>query len=96
LISSTLVSINITRLPKKELHRRHLPVIKQIAPLIERGQQAGVFRSDLPVAWHLAVILAIIHAASGELHSGRIPRSEVEPAMLTTVMSAVADQRLKS
>jgi hypothetical protein len=35
--------------------------------------------------WHLAVILAIIHAASGELHNGRIPRSDVEPAMLTTV-----------
>jgi hypothetical protein len=46
--------------------------------------------------WHLAVILAIIYAASGELHNGRIPRSDVEPAMLTTVMSAVADQRLKS
>jgi hypothetical protein len=56
----------------------------------------GLFRSDLPVVWHLAVILAIIHAASGELHNGRIPRSDVEPAMLTTVMSAVADQRLKS
>ena len=29
----------------------------------------GVFRSDLPVTWHLAVIRAIVHTASAELQS---------------------------
>ncbi len=86
----SLVTINTARLSKKELHRRHLPVIKHLAPLIERGQQAGVFRAHLPVAWHLAVILAVVHAASGELQNGRIAESDVESALLTTVMSAVA------
>jgi AcrR family transcriptional regulator len=85
----SLVAINTARLSKKELHRRHLPVIQQIAPLIERGQRARVFRSDLPVSWHLAVILAIVHAASGEVQSGRIAESDVEPAMLSTVMTAI-------
>jgi AcrR family transcriptional regulator len=85
-----LVAINTGRLSAAELHRRHLPVLEQIAPLIARGQQAGDFRSDLPIAWHLAVILALVHAASGERHSGRISEDQVEPAMLSTITAAIA------
>jgi AcrR family transcriptional regulator len=84
-----LVTINTSRLSAKELHRRHLPVLEQFVPLIVRGQQAGDFRSDVPVAWHLSMILAIVHAASGELHNDRIGAAEVEPAMLSTVLAAL-------
>src|SRR5881275_381793 len=83
-----LLAINTGRLSAKELHRRHLPVMTQFAPLIERGQKKGVFRRDLPVSWHLAIVRAIAHAASAEVRSGRIAESDVEPAMLSTVMNA--------
>jgi AcrR family transcriptional regulator len=86
----TLLAINTSRLSAKELHRRHQPVMTQFVPLIERGQEKGVFRSDVPVSWHLAMIRAIAHAASAEVRSGRIPASEVEPAMLTTALAAVS------
>jgi AcrR family transcriptional regulator len=89
----TLLAINTSRLSAAELHRRHLPVTTQLAPLIERGQQEGVFRSDLPVSWHLAVIRSIVHTASSELQSGRISQAEVERAMLTTTLAAVACER---
>ena len=85
-----LVAINTARLSPQELHRRHLPVLEQLAPLIGRGQADGAFRSDVPLSWHLAVILAVVHAASGELSSNRISATEVEAAMLTTVMAALA------
>ncbi len=85
-----LLAINTSRLSAEELHRRHLPVTTQLAPLIERGQKKGVFRSDLPVSWHLAVIRAIVHTASAELQSGRISEAEVEPVMLTTVRAAIS------
>ena len=85
----TLLAINTSRLSAKELHRRHQPVMTQFVPLIERGQEKGVFRNDVPVSWHLAMIRAIAHAASAEVRSGRIPASEVEPAMLTTALAAV-------
>ncbi|MGE5689594.1 MAG: TetR/AcrR family transcriptional regulator [Pseudomonadota bacterium] len=85
-----LLAINTTRLSAEELHRRHLPVLEQLAPLIERGQKAGAFRRDLPVAWHLAVIRAIVHTASAELRGGRLPESEAEAAMLGTAISAVS------
>ena len=87
-----LLAINTNRLSAKELHRRHLPVLEQFAPLIERGQKSGVFRSDLPVSWHLAVIRAIVHTASNELQSGRIAEAEVEAAMLTTITAAIGER----
>jgi AcrR family transcriptional regulator len=86
----TLLAINTSRLSAKELHRRHQPVMTQFVPLIERGQEKGVFRSDVPVSWHLAMIRAIAHAASAEVRSGRIPAAEVEPAMLSTALAAVS------
>jgi AcrR family transcriptional regulator len=88
-----LLAINAARLSAEELHRRHLPVLDQFAPLIERGQKQGVFRSDLPVAWHLAVIRAIVHTASAESQNGRIPESEAEPAMLSTALAAIGGTR---
>ena len=63
------------RLSPTELHRRHLPVTSLLVPLIERGQKEGVFRSDFPVSWHLAVIRSLVHTASFELQAGRTLRS---------------------
>jgi AcrR family transcriptional regulator len=85
----TLLAINTSRLSAKELNRRHQPVMTLVVPLIERGQEKGAFRGDLPVAWHLAMIRAIAHAASAEVRSGRIEESSVEDAMIATVMNAV-------
>lgn len=85
-----LLAINISRLSAEELRRRHLPVTTQLAPLIERGQKKGVFRSDLPVSWHLAVIRAIVHTASTELRAGRISEADVERVMLTTALAAIS------
>ena len=87
-----LLAINISRLSAKELHRRHQPVMTLFVPLIERGQQKGVFRSDLPVSWHLAMLRAIAHAASAEVRSGRIDESRVEDAMISTATNALSPQ----
>jgi AcrR family transcriptional regulator len=85
-----LLALNTARLSVKELHRRHLPMTTQLWPLIERGQEKGVFRSDLQVSWHVAVIRAIVHTASAELRSGRLSEAEVEGVMLTTVFGAIS------
>jgi TetR/AcrR family transcriptional regulator, mexCD-oprJ operon repressor len=68
----------------------HMPVLSQLAPLIQRGQAAGVFRGDLPFTWHLAMLLALVHAASGELRAGRIGADQVEDAMVDTVRKALS------
>ena len=87
-----LLALNMARLSAEELHRRHRPMLDQLEPLIERGQKKGVFRRDLPVVWHLAVLRAIVHAASTEIRGGRIPESEAEAAMLTTAISAISER----
>lgn len=88
-----LLELNTARLSPEELHRRHLPVLDELAPLIERGQAAGVFRSDLPVTWHLSIVRAVVHAASGEIRGGRLTEDEAEAAMLSTAVAAVAAPR---
>jgi AcrR family transcriptional regulator len=87
-----LVGIN-TRLPQAELRRRHRPVLALLQPLIERGQRAGTFRSDVPAAWHLSILLALIHAASGELQSNRLPTEGIASALVTTVLGALGTTR---
>jgi len=85
-----LVAIN-TRLPHAELRHRHEPVLAVLEPLIERGQRDGAFRANVPVAWHLATILALIHAASAELDAQLMPTEEIESALLASVLGAVGE-----
>ena len=84
-----LVAIN-TRRPQAELRRLHRPVLGLLQPLIERGQRAGTFRSDVPAAWHLSMLLALIHAASAELQTNRLRAAEIESALVTTVLGALS------
>jgi AcrR family transcriptional regulator len=84
-----LVAIN-TQLPQAELRHRHASVLGAVEPLIARGQKEGAFRADVPVAWHLSMLLALIHAASAEVQAGRLPVAEAESAVTATVLGALA------
>jgi hypothetical protein len=83
-----LVAINAS-LPRAELQARHGPVLATLRPLIERSQRDGEFRSDVSPAWHLAMVLALIHAASGALEGGHSSPEEIEAALIPTVLGAV-------
>lgn len=83
-----LVAINV-QLPHDELHRRHGSALAALEPLIKRGQKAGAFRRDVPAAWHLATVLALVHAASTELSAGRLRERDVEGALIASVLGAV-------
>jgi TetR/AcrR family transcriptional repressor of mexCD-oprJ operon len=84
----SLVAIN-SRLPHAELHAKHGPVLDRLQPLMERGQADGVFRPDAPAAWHLAVVLALVHTASGTLQAGHGTPDQIESALVETVLGAV-------
>jgi AcrR family transcriptional regulator len=84
-----LVAINTGEQSHEELHHRHSSVLGTMLPLIERGQAEGVFRTDVPAGWHLAMIMALIHAGSGELRAGRVPTDDTEAALVATVLGAV-------
>jgi AcrR family transcriptional regulator len=84
----SLVAINVDR-SHSDLQSEHHSALSALEPLIERGQQAGSFRADVPASWHLAAVLALIHAASGELHDRRLPAGDVEQALVDTVLGAL-------
>jgi TetR/AcrR family transcriptional repressor of mexCD-oprJ operon len=84
-----LVAINVGQLTPSELRDRHLPVLGRLAPVIERGQAAGQFRGDVPAAWHLSMLMALIHAASGEVRAGRLAEDQAEAALVDTVIGAM-------
>ncbi len=84
-----LVEVN-ARLPQADLHGRHQSVLASLEPLIERGQRDGTFRSDVSTAWHLAMILALVHAASAELKAGRVSAAQAEAAVVETVLGALS------
>jgi AcrR family transcriptional regulator len=84
-----LIELN-TQLPQPELHQRHRSVLATLEPLIERGQRAGSFRPDVPAAWHLSMLMALVHAASAELRAGRLAEGQVEAAMLASVLGALS------
>jgi AcrR family transcriptional regulator len=84
-----LVAVN-TQLPQADLRAKHHSVLARLAPIIERGQQEGTFRSDLPAAWHLSMVLALIHAASAELQAGRVREQDAEDALVATALGALS------
>ena len=83
-----LVAIN-TRLPQSEMQRKHAPVRSGFEALIERGQRSGAFRSDVPAAWHVSMIVALVHAASAEVSDGVVDEAAAEAALVDTVLGAV-------
>jgi AcrR family transcriptional regulator len=84
-----LVAISTSTKTPEELHRRHAPVFDLLIPLISRGQDGGAFRNDVPASWHLATLMAIMHAASGEVREGRIDAADAESAVVGTVLGAL-------
>ncbi len=84
-----LVAINIGTQTRDELHHRHGSVLGTLLLLIERGQATGDFRADVPAAWHLAMLMALIHAGSAELQARRVPEADAEAALVATVLGAV-------
>lgn len=83
-----LIAIN-TRLPDAEIDHRHNPALASLYPLVQRGQRDGSFSADVPISWHLAMLRALVHAASAELQAGRIPEAQIQSALVTTVLGAL-------
>lgn len=88
----SLVEIN-TRLAHTKLHAKHGPVLGVLEPLIERGQRDGQFRAGVSPAWHLAIVLAIIHSASAALNAEHASPEAIERELVATVLGAVSAGR---
>jgi AcrR family transcriptional regulator len=88
-----LVAINTQQHGHAELRHRHSSVLATLEPLIERGQADGTFRADVPAAWHLSMLMALMHAASGELRSRQVTEADAGPALVATILGALGGGR---
>jgi AcrR family transcriptional regulator len=84
-----LVPIN-SRLGPEHMRALHQPILRLIRPLLKRGQASGAFNPDLPLDWMLTVLLELIHAASREVTTGRLPADKAERALIATIAGAFA------
>jgi AcrR family transcriptional regulator len=84
-----LVAITTSTSTPEGLRESHEPVLGRLLPLVERGQAARVFRTDVPAGWHLAMLMAVIHAASAEQRAGRVDEAGAEAAVVETVLGAL-------
>ncbi|MEU0042831.1 TetR/AcrR family transcriptional regulator [Streptomyces werraensis] len=66
----------------------HAGPAARVEALVARGRAEGVFRTDLPVAWMVNVLHAIMHSAAEEIRAGRLTSGHAADRITTTVLAA--------
>ena len=77
-------------LPSDRIHDLHEAPAVRVQQLLRRGRRAGVFRTDVPVAWQLATIQAVLHAGSAAAYRGEISGREASRLVTSTIMAAIS------
>ncbi|WP_435745796.1 TetR/AcrR family transcriptional regulator [Microbacterium sp. PMB16] len=77
-------------LSPEQLRRAHVEPAARVRRLLERGRDAGDFRTDMPIDWQISVIQAILHGASSSVHRGEIAAHAAPVLVRATVLSAVS------
>ena len=77
-------------LPAERIRGVHDRIVRRIETLIERGQRAGVFRSDLPKPWLVTTALSLMHAAAEDAAAGRITADDAARLITATLLAAFA------
>ena len=85
----TVRTVAQAELGTEALRAQHDQVVHHVEHLIARGQDAGVFRADLPVAWLVAVFYATLHAAADEVSAGRLDTRAAPDVLVATLLSVL-------
>ncbi|MFI7679040.1 TetR/AcrR family transcriptional regulator [Actinophytocola sp. NPDC049390] len=82
----------LAELGAERLRRHHDRTLHHVDQLIRRGQDDGLFRTDLPLDWLVAMFYAVLHAAADEADAGRTSPSTAPDRLARTVLSLVTRQ----
>lgn len=88
--SAALLAAAREVLPAGRLRELHGAPAQRVEELILRGQEQGVFRIDLPVAWLVSAAHYVLKGAAEEYRAGRIGSADVARVITATVQSVVA------
>ncbi len=75
-------------LPPGRIRTLHAKPAERVLGLITRGQDEGVFRTDLPSTWLVNTLHHVMHGAAEEVNSGRVAASDVAGYITATVVAA--------
>ncbi|MEU9021593.1 TetR/AcrR family transcriptional regulator [Actinomadura sp. NPDC048394] len=74
-------------LPAERIRAQHAAPAQRVEELIRRGQDEGVFRTDLPIAWLVNVVHYVLQGAAEENRAGRLKPDETAQVVTATVQS---------
>ncbi len=75
-------------LPAERIRGVHDPILRRVQSLIERGQRAGTFRTDLPGHWLTTTAFSLMHAAAEDAAAGRIEPGDAAWLITATLQAA--------
>jgi TetR/AcrR family transcriptional regulator, mexCD-oprJ operon repressor len=75
-------------LPAERIRGVHDPILRRVQSLLDRGQQAGTFRRDLPRQWLITTAFSLMHAAAEDAAAGRINADDAAGLITATLLSA--------
>jgi TetR/AcrR family transcriptional regulator, mexCD-oprJ operon repressor len=76
-------------LPAERIHQAHDQVLGRVRSLIERGQDTGAFRADLPLPWLVSLAMNVMHAAATEVSAGRLTSDQAPSVVAGTLLAAL-------
>ncbi|WP_181789391.1 TetR/AcrR family transcriptional regulator [Streptomyces phytophilus] len=79
-------------LPAGRVRELHAGPAERVGELVRRGQDQGVFRTDMPTAWLVGVVQHILHGAAEDVRAGRLelPPGEVSDVVTKSVLAVLA------
>jgi TetR/AcrR family transcriptional repressor of mexCD-oprJ operon len=75
-------------LPAERIRGVHDRILRRAQTLIERGQRAGTFRTDLPKQWLITTTFSLMHAAAEDAAAGRIKADDAADLISATLLAA--------
>ncbi|WP_027344656.1 TetR/AcrR family transcriptional regulator [Hamadaea tsunoensis] len=81
--------VTVMRGEHADVAGHHDLIFRQVGDVIARGRTAGVFRSDQPVSWLVAVCVGLTHAAAAHSAAGELPADQAVENLVATVRAAL-------
>ncbi|MEV0898143.1 TetR/AcrR family transcriptional regulator [Actinoplanes sp. NPDC049802] len=88
--SAALLTAAQAVLPAGRLRELHTGAADRVEHLIRRGQQQGVFRADLPIAWLVNAVHYLLNGAAEETRLGRLDPASTAEVVTATVQAVLA------
>ncbi|GAB2894444.1 TetR/AcrR family transcriptional regulator [Streptomyces deserti] len=76
-------------LPTGRVRELHDEPAQRVDQLIRRGQEQGVFRTDLPTAWLVSAVHYILDGAAKEVRAGRLAARDAADVVTKSVQSVL-------